>query len=67
MSNALYPDAPSITILINDYDEYEVPTGEHYEDGIYYTDDKLDAQLTASEVYGAGVKIRFRRVHRYAD
>jgi hypothetical protein len=66
MNTALYPDAPSITIKINDYDEYEVPTGDS-EDGIYYTDDKLDAQLTASEVYGAGVKIRFRRVHRYAD
>lgn len=50
----------TIVILKNDYDEYQVPE----RDGeFYFTDDRDDAIGTACAIYGANVKVTFRRVH----
>lgn len=50
----------AVTILLNDFDEYEVPTGgENYWGSVYYTPDRLDAVATAKAAHGWDVRISF--------
>ncbi len=51
-----------VTIKINEFDEYEVPTPtEDAPDSIYYTDDKGDAFMTARHHHGINAPVAFAR------
>lgn len=54
----------SITIEKAD-GEYRVPAEDGYEDGAYYTNDKLDAMSVAQKVFGKDVIIKFRSVPEF--
>ena len=50
----------SVTILLNEFDEYEVPTGgDKFLGAIYYTADRDDAEATAREAWGDSTTVVF--------
>ena len=50
----------SVTILLNEFDEYEVPTGsDNFWGSLYYTPDRDDAEATARDVWGDNATVVF--------
>lgn len=57
----------TITITLDNNEEYRVPSLDGSEAGAYYTDDRQDAEDTALVMYGAPVADTYIKVKRVAE